>query len=86
MPILEDVAERQAGIDTQRRGLIRRDLRAYDQVQQSPQQREKDIAEANRTARAQRPAGWCLWRWRFRAGSAALLVVHVGRCRAFRRR
>ena len=52
MPILEDVAERQPGIDAKQRDIIRRNLRAHNQVQQSAQQREEEIARAKRTVRA----------------------------------
>ncbi len=57
MPVLQDVTERPRRIDVERRGGLRRDPRADDEVQQAPQRREEEIAEADEAARTRRSDG-----------------------------
>ncbi len=75
MPILEDIAERLLRIDAKQRDLLRRDLRAHDEVEQAAQQREEDVAEANQAARARKRTGRGVGHRRFRIPSAGLLPI-----------
>ena len=51
MTILEDIAERPLRIDVERGDLLGRNPSAHDQVEQAAQQREEEIAGAERAER-----------------------------------
>ena len=51
MPVLQHVAKVPLRVDLERRGGLRRDPRADDEIQQPPQHREEEVAEADEGAR-----------------------------------
>ena len=57
MPVLKHVAKVPLRIDLERRGGLRRDPRADDEVQQAPQHREEEVAEADEAARTRDRTG-----------------------------